>query len=171
MDTFAISVSNGMTIQELKIRQGLTIALYLTFFQTLMPVIGWMAGLGLKSYIMAMDHWIAFGLLSAIGARMIYEGLKEKKDKPATDLKVVRLIGQAIATSIDSLVIGLSFVFLKITILKPVLIIGLTTFIASVSGLYLGKLYSTRIDKKLEVFGGLILIGIGTKILIEHLGH
>lgn len=171
MDTFAISITNGFTIKELGISKILTISLYLTVFQAIMPVIGWLTGVGLKNYIMETDHWVAFGLLTIIGLKMIYEGTKKKKEKKERELRILTLIGQSIATSIDALVVGISFAFINTAILTPILIIGLTTFIFSMTGLYLGKLYSYKVDKRLELIGGLILIGIGTKILIEHLCH
>lgn len=171
MDTFAISITNGFTIKELGISKILTISLYLTVFQAIMPVIGWLTGVGLKNYIMETDHWVAFGLLTIIGLKMIYEGTKKKKEKKERELRILTLIGQSIATSIDALVVGISFAFINTAISTPILIIGLTTFIFSMTGLYLGKLYSYKVDKRLELIGGLILIGIGTKILIEHLCH
>jgi manganese efflux pump family protein len=169
MDTFAISITNGFTIRDLRISKVLTISLYLTVFQATMPVIGWMTGIWMKKYIMTTDHWIAFSLLTIIGLKMIYEGTKEKKEKQKSELRILILVGQSIATSIDAMVVGISFAFVKISIFTPILIIGLTTFILSLAGLYLGKLYSSKVDKKLGLIGGLILIGIGTKILIEHL--
>lgn len=171
MDSFAISITNGFTIRELKISKVLTIALSLAIFQAIMPVIGWLTGIGLKKYIMAADHWIAFVLLTIIGLKMIYEGTKKKKGNQGTELKILTLVGQSIATSIDALVVGISFAFVNISIFTPILIIGLTTFIISMAGLYLGKLYSSKVDKKIEIIGGLILIGIGVKILIEHLQY
>ncbi len=169
MDSFAISITNGFTIRELKIKQILTISLYLSIFQALMPVVGWLVGIELKKSIMAIDHWIAFFLLAIIGLKMIYEGLRKRKGNKKIEMNILTLIGISIATSIDALVVGVSFAFLNLLIVIPILIIGLITFLFSISGLYLGKLYGQRIDKKIEVIGGLILVGLGTKILVEHL--
>lgn len=172
MDTFAVSITSGFTIRELKIKKILTISLCFSFFQAFMPVIGWLAGLGLKIYIMAIDHWIAFFLLSLIGLKMIYEGIKkrnENKENKKTEMNILNLIGLSIATSIDALVIGISFAFMDTSIILSILIIGLVTFLFSISGIYIGKLYGQKIDKKIEIIGGLILIGLGTKILLEHI--
>lgn len=169
MDSFAISISSGFTIRELNIKKILTVALFLSFFQAMMPVAGWLAGIGLKKNIAATDHWIAFILLLLIGLKMIYEGLKKRKSEKEITLNILTLIGLSIATSIDAMVVGTTFAFLNISIITPILIIGLVTFSFSIAGLYLGKLYGRKFNKKVEIAGGLILIGLGTKILIEHL--
>ena len=171
MDSFVISITNGITIKKLTPAQGLIIAFSLSVFQTVMPVIGWFAGVGLKKYIMAADHWIAFVLLSFIGIKMMYDGFTDKSGKRSVDLKMLTLFGQSLATSVDALVVGFSFAFIRTSILVPVLVIGSITFLVSVAGLYLGKLYRSKTGKKLEVLGGLILLGIGIKILMEHLGQ
>jgi len=138
-----------------------------------MPVIGWLAGLGLKDFIADVDHWIAFGLLSFIGIKMIYEAFYIKEDKQKTDdslnNQVVLIL--AIATSIDALAVGVSFAFLSISIVMPVVVIGLITFVLSFLGVYLGNRVGHFFESRIEIFGGIILIGIGIKILIEHLTH
>lgn len=169
LDSFAISLTNGFTIRPLGPRQILTISLCLTVFQSLMPLIGWLAGMGLRQYIMAIDHWIAFGLLTAIGLKMIYDGTKRKFVKQEQELKILTLIGQSIATSVDALVVGISLAFINGSIFPPIIIIGLITFVFSITGLYLGKLYQSVVVTKFEVAGGLILIGIGITILTEHI--
>lgn len=170
MDSFAVSLANGFVIKELNIIKALKIAFFFSIFQGLMPLIGWAAGSGFEKYITEIDHWIAFFLLSFLGLRMIYSGLKKNNFSTNNNqLKFFTLISQSFATSIDALVVGISFAFLKISILFPVLIIGFVTFFFSMTGLYLGKKFGKKLRNVAEISGGLILIGIGLKILIEHL--
>ena len=169
MDSFAVSVSNGLTIRNLNIKRVLIISFSLAFFQAIMPLIGWFAGVGVEKQIKEYDHWIAFFLLSFIGIKMIYGGLKKNEIEKNTELKTWTLIGQSFATSIDALAVGISFAFLDLPIIKPVLIIGFITFIASIIGLYAGKYFGRKLGKPVEIFGGIVLLGIGLKILIEHL--
>ncbi|MEA2104541.1 MAG: manganese efflux pump MntP family protein [Candidatus Cloacimonadota bacterium] len=169
MDSFAVSVTNGLTIRDLNARRILTISFSLAFFQSLMPLIGWLAGIEIEKYIKEFDHWIAFLLLLLIGGKMIYEGLQKNGVEKDTELKILILIGQSFATSIDAFAVGISFAFLNLSIITSVLLIGLVTFIASIIGLQLGKYFGKRIGKSVEIFGGIVLIGIGMKILIEHL--
>ncbi len=169
MDSFAVSVTNGLIIRDLNAKRILTISFSLTIFQALMPLIGWFAGIGIEKYINEFGHWIAFSLLSFIGLKMIYDGLKKNEIVKDNELKILTLIGQSFATSIDAFVVGVSFALLNLSIVIPMLIIGLITFIVSIIGLLLGKYLVERIGKKVEIFGGIVLIGIGIKILIEHL--
>lgn len=169
MDSFAVSISNGLTISNLNVKRILTISFCLALFQAVMPLLGWLAGTGMEKYIRQYDHWIAFILLSFIGIRMIYEALKKKESQAEQELKGLTLLGQSIATSIDALVIGISFAVLDISIISPILIIGLVTFIASLLGLHLGKKLGEKTGKQVEILGGILLVGIGFKILIEHL--
>jgi putative Mn2+ efflux pump MntP len=169
MDSFAVSITNGLTIRDLNAKRILTISFSLALFQALMPLIGWFAGIGIEQYIKGFDHWIAFLLLSFIGIKMIYEGLKKNEMSKDEELKLLTLIGQSFATSIDAFVVGISFAFLNLSIITPVLIIGLITFGVSLIGLQLGKYLGKRIGKSVEILGGIVLISIGTKILIEHL--
>jgi len=169
MDSFAVSVTNGLTIRDLNVKRIITISFSLAIFQALMPLIGWFAGIGIVKYIKEFDHWIAFLLLSFIGAKMIYEGLKKNDIEKDTELKILVLIGQSFATSIDAFAVGISFAFLNLSIITPVLIIWLITFIVSIIGLQLGKYFGKRIRRSAEIFGGIVLLGIGFKILIEHL--
>ena len=135
-----------------------------------MPVIGWLLGKQLKVYIESIDHWIAFILLIIIGGKMIWEGSKkEEKRKQFDPLNNLILLGLGLASSIDALVIGLSFGFLDVEIIYPILIIGITTFLVAVLGLFLGGKLQKSVNLKLEILGGIVLIGIGLKILIEHL--
>lgn len=169
MDSLAVSIASGVTIKYFKLKNVFKIAIFLAMFQGLMPVVGWAAGIGFKQYIESYDHWIAFLLLSFLGVKMIVDGNKEDEKNPCNPLKMAVLIGLSIATSIDALAVGVSFAFLNISIITPVLIIGLTTFLVSVSGLYLGIKIGAKYDFKIELIGGIILIGIGIKILIEHI--
>ena len=170
MDAFAVSITSGFIIKRLKVKHALLIAVFFGGFQAIMPVIGWLAGLTVKSLIENVDHWIAFGLLAFIGGKMIYESFKLEQDEKALDpLNILVLFMLAIATSIDALAVGLTFAFLKIKILTPIVIIGCTTFIISFIGVYIGDRFGHFFEKKMEFLGGLILIGIGLKILIEHL--
>jgi len=128
MDSFAVSITNGLTIKELNLKRVLLISFSLAFFQALMPVIGWFAGIGAEQYIKSFDHWIAFVLLFFIGAKMVYEGFQGNEDEEKdTELKILTLLGQSFATSIDAFAVGISFAILDISIVTPVLIIGLIT--------------------------------------------
>lgn len=135
-----------------------------------MPVIGWLAGLSLRTIISSLDHWIAFGLLFFVGCKMIYESLKlEPGQRTINPLDVSILLMLSIATSIDALAVGVSFAFLKVSIATPVIIIGMVTFILSFTVVYIGDKLGHFFEKRIEIAGGLILIGIGIKILVEHL--
>jgi len=170
MDSFAVSLSNGMSITKLSIQKMLLIAFSLAFFQAFMPLLGWLSGIGIENYIKEIDHWIAFVLLSFIGGKMVYEGFFDKdQQNKETTFKIRILVLQSIATSIDAFAIGISFAFLDVDIIEPIVIIGLVTFIFSIAGLILGKTIGQKLGSKAEIFGGLVLIGIGIKILIEHL--
>ncbi len=170
MDAFAVSIANGMTITSNRRRAGLLTAAAFGGFQMLMPAIGWAVGLSLADIISGFDHWIAFALLAFIGAKMIYEGTKKDKDRnSSTDLKLHALFILAVATSIDALMVGLSFAFLQTSIVLPIAVIGAVTFGLSLVGFYfgcgLGKVFGHRI----EIIGGIVLIVIGLRILLEHL--
>lgn len=169
-DTFAVSVSFGILKREIHFRQACLVAFCLAFFQALFPVIGWLIGMSVKNLIARLDHWIAFGLLVLIGARMIYEGLREVEQRKDFDpMKLGVLIGLSVATSIDALVVGLSFGFLETHILLPAAVIGSVTFIAAMLGMLFGKNISGKKSHRSIILGGIILILIGGKILLEHL--
>ena len=169
MDSFAISISNGLSIKNLKFYDALIIAIFLSTFQGLMPVLGWFLGIGVEKYIKEVDHWVAFVLLGIIGLKMIYEGLVTKEEPQKVALDLITIIAQSIATSIDALVIGISFALLGWGIILPAIIIGLTTLLFSMTGLRIGKEIGIKSGKSAAIIGGIALIGIGTKILIEHL--
>ena len=172
MDAFAVSVASGLSYCSIRLGHTLRIALFFGGFQALMPVVGWLAGLSLKSYIVSIDHWIAFGILAALGVKMIYEAVIIKKaEKGANVMDMFVLLGLAVATSIDALAVGVTFAFLNVVVIVPVIVIGVVTFVMSFAGVIIGQrcgelgFSSTRI----EVAGGVVLIGIGLKILIEHI--
>lgn len=169
MDSFAVSVVNGFYIKELTLKKVILIAASFALFQTLMPALGWIAGGTIESYIREIDHWIAFGLLLYLGVRMIYAKDGKGNSSALRDIKFSLILAQSFATSIDALAVGLSLAVLKVQILFPVLIIGLTTFFFSIAGLYAGKKSGKRLQRSSEIFGGIILILIGVKVLIEHL--
>ncbi|MGD6850595.1 MAG: manganese efflux pump MntP family protein [Candidatus Bathyarchaeia archaeon] len=170
MDAFAVSIASGMTIKGNRRRAGLLTAAAFGGFQMLMPVIGWAVGLSLADLISSIDHWIAFGLLAFIGAKMIYEGTKkEEKRKSPTELKMRSLLILAVATSIDALMVGLSFAFLQTSIALPIAVIGAVTFGLSLVGFYFGCGLGKVFGRRIEIVGGGVLILIGLKILLEHL--
>ena len=170
MDCFAVAITSGLTIKQLKINHALQIALFFGGFQALMPVIGWLAGWGLRDFITSVDHWIAFGLLSAIGLKMVYESQQlpaDKKEVNPLDIYVLAML--SIATSIDALAVGISFAFLKIPLISSVILIGIITFLLSLVGVFVGNRTGHFFENKIELAGGLILVGMGIKILVEHL--
>ena len=170
LDAFAVSVASGFTIKQLRVRHALRIALFFGAFQAVMPAIGWLAGLSLRNLITEFDHWIAFILLAFIGGKMIYESFKLESDRKQIDpLRLDVLLMLAIATSIDALAVGVTFAFLNVAIVWPVLIIGLITFGTSFVGVFIGDRFGHIFESRIELIGGLILIAIGLKILLEHL--
>jgi putative Mn2+ efflux pump MntP len=170
MDAFAVSIGSGLTIKQLKVRHALQIAAFFGLFQAMMPVLGWLGGLSFKALVSRIDHWIAFILLVAIGVRMIYESGRQKAEgKRKNPLKLPILLVLSVATSIDALAVGVSLAFLDVAILCPVVVIGAVTLILSFAGVYIGDRLGHFFERKIEALGGLILIAIGLKILIEHL--
>jgi len=170
MDSFAVSITSGMTTKNLRIMSALRVAIFFGLFQAGMPIIGWLAGLSVIDLISGIDHWVAFGLLSLIGCKMIYEAIKrEPREKKMTPMNSYVLLILSVATSIDALAVGLSFAFLKIYIAAPIIVIGTVTFLLSFIGVFAGNKFGHFFEKKIEITGGVILIGIGMKILLEHL--
>lgn len=175
MDAFAVAVASGATMKRLHLPNALKMGLFFGGFQALMPVLGWLAGLSMKTFISGIDHWIAFGLLSAVGGKMLYESFKIKEEEDCGGAKTCpfdtgTLTVLAIATSIDALAVGLTFSVLQVSIITPVLVIGAVTFAMSVGGVRLGSSGGHFFEHKMEAAGGFILIAIGLKILAEHLG-
>ena len=169
MDAFSVSICKGLTTKEFSIKTAISCGLWFGFFQALMPVIGYFLGIQFESLITSIDHWIAFGLLFLIGANMIREAFGDEDDKNSSknDIKTMFLL--AIATSIDALAIGVTFAFLQVNIWTAILIIGVTTFVFSFVGVAIGNFFGSKYSKPASIIGGVILILIGTKILLEHL--
>lgn len=169
-DTFAVSVSSGLILKQIDFYKASRIAIVLAVFQALMPVIGWLLGIGVKEYAEQFDHWIAFTILGLLGLKMIYESFKtnpEERQFNPLDIKV--MLGMAIATSIDALIVGFSFALLNFKIVLSVGIIGSVTYIVAMLGMLFGKNMGARMGQRMEFMGGLMLILIGVKILVEHL--
>lgn len=170
MDAFAVSIASGTTIKQLKLEHALRIALFFGGFQAFMPVLGWLAGGAVSEAVKSVDHWIIFGILGFIGGKMIYESRRMKEDEDKFDYtKVSVLLFLSLATSIDALAVGFSFAFLDISIIKPVAVIGGVTFLLSLLGVYLGDRFGHLFESRIEVIGGGLLIGVGIKVLAEHL--
>ncbi len=168
MDAFSVSITRGM-ILKCNLKYALTIALFFGAFQALMPVAGWLAGEQLAGLVELWAPWIAFLLLLIIGMKMIYEGISQKDDEDICRIFSIKdILILSIATSIDAFAVGVTFAFLNTPILLPILIIGLVTFVLSLIGVYLGKNIGHLFGNKIEILGGLILIFIGLKILIEN---
>lgn len=171
MDAFAVAITSGILIKNLRVIDALKIGLFFGLFQAIMPLLGWLVGIKFSDYIIHIDHWIAFFILSIIGLKMIHESRKdEKNEKTYNPLNNKILLILAIATSIDALAVGVGFSFLQIPILSPVLIIGIITFILSTVGVIIGNKSGVFFKNKAEFLGGIILIIIGFNILFEHLG-
>ncbi len=169
MDCFAVAVSWSVIKKEIQFFEALKIGIYFGFFQAIMPVVGWGLGLSFKEYILAFDHWIAFGTLGIIGLKMVIESFKTSDKKEINVMNFWLIISLSIATSIDALIVGVSFAFLNVNIIETVSIIGIITLFMSMVGFRMGKSLGSVFGRRAELIGGLVLIGIGTKILIEHL--
>jgi len=171
MDAFAVSVCKGLSTQKLQAKNYLLVGVWFGGFQALMPAIGYLLGSTFESYITSFDHWVAFILLAIIGGNMIKEGLDKEEEKVDASFAFKPMLLMAIATSIDALAVGITFALLPdVNIVAAVLFIGVTTFILSGIGLKIGNIFGTKYKSKAEIAGGVILIGIGIKILLEHLG-
>lgn len=175
-DAFAVSMCKGVEMKKIIWKYALLIALFFGGFQMIMPLIGWGAGSLFQKYITEFDHWIAFGLLLLLGGKMIYDGIFDKDEKKEGDedkplkLGFFTLLVMAIATSIDALAVGVTFAFLKVNVWIAVSIIGATTFSFSLVGVGIGVKVGDKFKNKAEILGGVILILLGVKILLEHLG-
>ncbi|MDA3834858.1 MAG: manganese efflux pump MntP family protein [Spirochaetales bacterium] len=172
-DSVAVAVSSGAIIGRMRLHHAIRIALFFSFFQGLMPWIGWKIGGLASDYIRAVDHWLAFVILCFIGGKMVYEArqMQDEDQDAKNPLNLYILITLAIATSIDALAVGVTFSFLDISITQPILIISLVTFIFSFAGTYIGKFFGHLFEDKIECVGGIILIIMGCKILIDHLAQ
>lgn len=174
MDAFAVALSKGLSMRKLNMKAGILIAVFFGFFQAFMPFIGWLVCRNFEKYITRVDHWIVFVLLGFIGIKMIVDAIKESKKEEIEDkdgqIRIGELFLLAIATSIDALAVGISFAFLSINIWSSITIIGITTLILSFIGVLIGCKFGARFQTKAQIAGGIILLLVGVKILLEHLG-
>ncbi len=171
MDAFAVSVCKGLSVKKAGVKHVLTVGVYFGGFQALMPMLGFLLGYKFESFITNIDHWIAFVLLAIIGGNMIREALgKDEDDKENDDFSFRAMLPLAVATSIDALAVGISFAFLGVNIVTAALLIGATTFVLSGAGIFVGNIFGSKYKSKAELAGGIVLILIGAKILLEHLG-
>ena len=176
MDAFAVSICKGLSMRKVDKKYMLVLAAFFGGFQALIPTLGWFLGSQFQTYITAIDHWIAFILLTLIGGKMILDVIKEKgeneevcpDDSVRIDLKEFFLL--AVATSIDALAVGITFAFLQVKLASSVTIIGCITFCFTIAGVLIGNVFGTKFKDKATILGGVILIAIGVKILLEHLG-
>lgn len=170
MDAFAVSVCKGLAMPKCTFKKVAIVGLWFGGFQALMPAIGYVLGAQFQEAIASIDHWIAFVLLALIGGNMIHEALDNDEEEADASLDVKPMFLLAVATSIDALAIGITFAFLKVNIIPAVCFIGIVTFIISFAGVKIGNVFGARYKNKAEIVGGVILILLGLKILLEHLG-
>lgn len=174
MDAFAVSICKGLNMKKINYKHALIIGGFFGGFQALMPLLGWALGSQFEQYIESVDHWIAFILLAFIGGKMVYESIKGGDDDEESShqdkLDIKELFMLAVATSIDALAVGVTFAFLEVSILPSITLIGITTFVISVGGVVIGNRFGSKYKNKAEIAGGMILILIGLKILIEGVG-
>lgn len=172
MDAFAVAICKGLNMRRVNKTYCFMIALFFGGFQALMPLLGWTLGRQFEKYISAVDHWIAFVLLAFLGGKMILDARKEEAEeevKMDCKLDIKELLLLSIATSIDALAVGITFAFLNVSILPAITLIGCTTFLLSAGGVFMGNIFGSKYKSKAELLGGVILILIGLKILLEHL--
>lgn len=170
MDAFAVSICKGLSMEKLRIKNMAAVGLWFGGFQALMPVVGYLLGVQFKDKITAIDHWIAFILLGFIGINMIRESLDKEESCPVAGVDAKTMFPLAVATSIDALAVGITFAFLDVAIVPAAAFIGLVTFVCSVFGVKVGNVFGTKYKAKAELAGGIILVLLGLKILLEHLG-
>ncbi|MBQ8299721.1 MAG: manganese efflux pump [Clostridia bacterium] len=169
MDAFAVAVCKGLSIPKLEVKNAIKVGAYFGAFQGMMPIIGYFLGISFEKTVSRVDHWIAFFLLGFIGANMIKEAFCKCENDTNDKLDVKTMITLAVATSIDALTVGVTFAFLQVNIWIAALMIGIITFVLSMVGVKIGNKFGNKYGKKAELFGGFILIIMGTKILLEHL--
>lgn len=171
MDAFAVSVCKGLAMPHIRIKNVVIVGLWFGGFQALMPLIGYFLGSQFQKQITAIDHWIAFVLLALIGGNMIRESFSKEEDCcPDASLGIKTMFLLAVATSIDALAVGITFAFLQVNIISAVSFIGVTTFVLSCIGVKVGNVFGDKYERKAELAGGIILVLLGLKILLEHLG-
>lgn len=169
MDAFSVAICKGLAMTKMKWKNAIIIGAYFGIFQAVMPLIGYAFGMSFQSIIKDIDHWVAFVLLVGIGLNMIKEAVSSKKEKESNSIYFKEMLVLAIATSIDALAIGVTLAFLQVNIILAICIIGIITFTISILGVKIGNIFGDKYEKKAEIAGGIILILLGTKILIEHL--
>jgi len=170
MDSFSVAIANGLATKTFKTAKALKISAFFGFFQAIMPIIGWYAGVHILDLISSFDHWVAFFLLTVIGSKMIYESTRNESEKLVNSLSIKILLILSIATSIDALAVGLSISVLNVSIMNLVIVTGVVTFLLSFFGVYIGGKFGCILKNRVEALGGIILLGIGLRILLEHLG-
>jgi len=172
MDAFAVALGTGMSLAALTGRHLFRLGFHFGLFQALMPVVGWLAGLSVQQQVAAWDHWIAFGLLVFVGGKMLKEAFaaEEHKAQASDPTRGMNLVVLSVATSIDALAVGFSLSLLGVAIWWPALVIGLVAGVLTVAGMLIGRRAGDHWGPRVEILGGLVLIGIGVKIVIEHLG-
>ena len=169
MDAFAVSICKGLSMKKMNWKSAIIIALYFGVFQAGMPIIGYFLGTAFSGFVESVDHWIAFILLSIIGGNMIKESTDDEVEKRNDKVDIKTMILLAIATSIDALAVGVTFAFFEVNLLQAIMIIGIITFVLSIIGVKIGNRFGDKFQNKAELTGGIILILIGLKILLEHL--
>ena len=169
MDACAVAICKGLALRKVNVKQMLTVGLWFGGFQGLMPLIGYLLASLFAEFIRSVDHWVAFALLGFIGINMIREALSKEEEEADPSLSFKTMLVMAIATSIDAMAVGISFAFLDVQIIPAVTLIGVITFVLSALGVKLGAAFGCRFKSKAELAGGVILISLGLKILIEHL--
>lgn len=169
MDAFAVAICKGLSVRSLKLKHALITGLFFGGFQAIMPLVGYLFGTQFRDYIITVDHWIAFALLSVIGINMIRESRQEHCENVGNTFGLKSMLLLSLATSIDALAVGVTFAFLQVDILPAVLTIGIITFLFSAAGVKLGHIFGSKFKSRAEFAGGIILIAMGLKILIEHL--
>lgn len=170
MDAFAVSICKGLSMDRIKVKNALIIGAYFGLFQGGMPIVGYLLGVQFQDKIVAIDHWVAFVLLGLIGANMIREALSKEDVEPDDSVNFKTMIVLAFATSIDALAIGVTFAFLQVNIIYAATVIAVVTFVISLAGVKIGNIFGVKYKSKAEFVGGAILILLGLKILLEHLG-
>ena len=170
MDAFAVSVCKGLAVRRADLKTSLVCGTWFGAFQALMPLIGYFLGRMFADAIAAIDHWVAFFLLALVGGNMIKEALSDEEESATPDLSAKAMLPLAVATSIDALAVGISLAMTEAPIFTSVIVIGITTFALSALGVTIGGIFGNKFEKKAEIFGGVVLILLGCKILLESLG-
>lgn len=170
MDAFAVSICKGLSMKKMNWKNAVIIALYFGIFQAVMPLIGYFLGMTFESIVTTFDHWVAFALLTLIGGGMIKDSFDDEEEKKNDKVDLKTMVVLALATSIDALAVGITFAFFDVNIVIAVSIIGAITFVISILGVKIGNRFGDKYQNKAELMGGIILVLLGFKILLEHLG-